>query len=372
MRFWFQTGFEMNYNYLALNINLYFFHFSFDGLESLAILSHLATPRISDPDQVLIRVLAASVDPVDISLMSGLGRHERLKAVDHEDVLVLGRDLSGKVVEVGTNVNSLKVGDNVWALVPILERHGALADFVVLNEDLVRRKPNRVSHEGAATVPYSGVEAWRALHHAGILPNVTTKGKTVLVVDATSSVGCLAVQLVRAWGGNVVSVVNQRKFGPLAQMLGSSKVIVIENDDEAQEILEDELADLKLEAVIITSNYGPGDLPSKFYQLYLKIPSQGFVKAIAPERLDSDSYGLLRRGAMKLPLLGRLWRSNESILSRKRAHERRVILDELKRLIDSSMIQPVLDSTSTVTECEEAFQRTATKATIGKAIVTFS
>ena len=98
------------------------------------------------------------------------------------------------------------------------------------------------------------------------------QGKTVLVVDATSAVGCLAVQLVRVWGGSIISVVNQRKLAPLAQMLGSSRVIVIDNDDLCQDILEEELSEVgdNLEAVVVTSTYGAGDLPPTFYHRFLK------------------------------------------------------------------------------------------------------
>jgi len=346
---------------------------SFDGLEGLVIRENGAAPRIFRPDQVLIRVHAASVDPADISLLSGLGRYERSKAGQSQDRdnVVLGRDLSGTLVEVGNNVSGFNVGDHVWAVIPLLERNGALSDHVVIKEDLVRRKPVKVGHEGAATVPFSGIMAWKALHEAGVLPNATTKGKTVLVVEATSAVGCLAVQLVRTWGGTVVSVVSQRKLAPLAQMLGSSRVIVIENDDESERILDEELATTKLEAVLITANSTYSDLPTTFYQKYLKNPatSKVIVKAAVPDRLDSDSYGFLRRNLlMQMP--GFVFRS-EYVLNGKRTRECRVILDELKRLIDSGHVQPVLDSTCSVSQAEEAFQRTAAKSTIGKSIVAF-
>ena len=117
------------------------------------------------PDQVLIRVHAASIDLSDVAILSGLGRYERKghprtrssQPVGQKDsALVLGRDVSGTLVEVGLNVNHLNVGDAVWAAVPLLERGGSIADFVVLSGERVRRKPINVGHEGAATVPYSG------------------------------------------------------------------------------------------------------------------------------------------------------------------------------------------------------------------------
>ena len=87
----------------------------------------LEAPRITDPNQVLVRVHAASVEPVDISILSGLGRHERLRSSSSKgsssERLVLGRDLSGVVVEVGINAATLDVGDQVWAIVPLTARY---------------------------------------------------------------------------------------------------------------------------------------------------------------------------------------------------------------------------------------------------------
>ena len=78
--------------------------------------------------------------------LSGLGRYERNPS--DEDALVLGRDLSGVVAEVGLEVHHLAVGDKVWGLVPITQPTGAMTDYVVLNAAHVRRKPPKIGHEG--------------------------------------------------------------------------------------------------------------------------------------------------------------------------------------------------------------------------------
>ena len=82
--------------------------------------------------------------------LSGLGRYERNPS--DEDVLVLGRDLSGVVAEVGLEVHHLAVGDKVWGLVPITQPTGAMTDYVVLNAAHVRRKPPKIGHEGKGQV----------------------------------------------------------------------------------------------------------------------------------------------------------------------------------------------------------------------------
>jgi reticulon-4-interacting protein 1, mitochondrial len=104
-----------------------------DGLESLSIRSDFERPRIESPDQVLVRIHAASVDPVDVLILSGTGRNERDASADS---VVLGRDFSGVVVEVGLHVEEFKIGDGVWSAVPVAA-NGCLAEYVVLPVDQV-------------------------------------------------------------------------------------------------------------------------------------------------------------------------------------------------------------------------------------------
>ena len=74
----------------------------------------------------------------------------------------------------------------------------------------------------------------------------------MLVIDATSAIGCIAVQLVRSWGASVISVVSHRQVVPLARMLGSHQVIVVENEDSTESV-QHELRGQTLDAVLILS-----------------------------------------------------------------------------------------------------------------------
>ena len=196
-------------------------------------------------------------------------------------------------------------------------------------------------------------------------------GKTVLVVDATSAIGCIAVQLIRSWGGAVVSVVGHRQVVPLAKMLGSHQVVVVENE-EPSESVRHELRQQTFDSILLTCNEQEGaTLSKKFCQTYLNVNNATIViEAATPNRIPSDTYGTLRRNFM-LPVYRRLFNSPH-VYSKKEDLYSKTILDELKQLVDSGKVQPVLDSTCDHTKCEDAFQRTATRATIGKAVVTFS
>lgn len=141
----------------------------YDGLEGLVIKDDMEGPRIMDTCEVLVKIVAAAVDPVDVSILRGLGWCERRK--DRYHPLILGRDFSGIVVEVGKDVNHISIGDAVWGFVPVLERSGSLSENIVIPGERTRKKPLNISHEGAATVPFSGMAAWESLGKCGIYPN---------------------------------------------------------------------------------------------------------------------------------------------------------------------------------------------------------
>lgn len=81
--------------------------------------------------------------------------------------VVLGRDCSGIIVEIGQDVTKFEIGDEVWFTVPFWSP-GTLAEFVVVKEQLIAKKPKGIRFEIAASVPYSGSVAWNALCYAGL------------------------------------------------------------------------------------------------------------------------------------------------------------------------------------------------------------
>ena len=176
-------------------------NYQYGGIESLNLRSDLIVPRITRPNQVLVRVHAASVDVTDISILSGLGKTERKMSQDQKirssnvAEVVLGRDFSGVVLDVGRNVSNVEVGDTVWSAQPIA-LNGTLSEFVVIDSNTVRLKPVLLNHDGAATLPYSSLLVWDALvNQARIQPKHGLRNKRVLIVDAGSPTGCIAIQV---------------------------------------------------------------------------------------------------------------------------------------------------------------------------------
>src|SRR5689334_7261467 len=124
---------------------------SFGGSDVLA-LEDLPKPQPRD-GEVLIKVAAASVNPIDYKIRSGEFKQ------GGQPPLTLGRDVSGTVEGVGRGVAGVKVGDEVYALLD--REHGGYAEYTVANIDGVAPKPRSIDHIHAAAVPLAATTAWQ-------------------------------------------------------------------------------------------------------------------------------------------------------------------------------------------------------------------
>lgn len=178
----------------------------FGGVENL-IYKDIEKP-ILKPDEVLIEVKAIGVNPVDVKVRS---RQAPLaEDLIRYDPLILGWDVSGVVIEVGSLVNKFGIGDEVFGMVNFVGHGRAYAEFVAAPESHLALKPNRISHIEAAASTLAALTAWQAF---------TTYGKlrthdVVLVHAASGGVGHFAVQIAKYMGAYVIatSSVQNRDF----------------------------------------------------------------------------------------------------------------------------------------------------------------
>jgi NADPH2:quinone reductase len=151
----------------------------------------LPTPQ-AGPGQLLVRVKASSVNPVDAGIAAG-----HLKEMfPHEFPVLVGRDYAGVVEQVGAGVTGYAAGDAVFGFVPGMSpgiHHGAWAELIVVAQDQVAHLPDGVDLAQAGAAPLAGVTAL-AVHDA-LSPS---QGDTVLMVGANGGVGTIAVQLAAA------------------------------------------------------------------------------------------------------------------------------------------------------------------------------
>ncbi|MFB7585348.1 NADP-dependent oxidoreductase [Streptomyces hydrogenans] len=166
-------------------------------------------------DDVLVKVHAASVNPLDMKIRNG-----DLKAIlPYRLPLVLGNDLAGTVVRVGSSVDRFAVGDEVYAR-PDKDRIGTFAELLAVHQDDLAPKPATLTMTEAASLPLVALTAWQALvERANVQP-----GQKVLIHAGAGGLGSIAVQLAKALGAHVATTASTAKVG-LVKELGADEVI---------------------------------------------------------------------------------------------------------------------------------------------------
>lgn len=164
------------------------------GPPSVMKLIHQPTPDPGD-DEVLVRVKAASVNPVDIQTRRG----------DYKDAIALparlGVDCAGVIKKVGKDVHGLQAGDEVYYVPRLLANEGSYATHHVEKASIVAKKPETLSFEQAATLPLAAGTAWECLMERGRLKS----GDKVLIHGGAGGVGVYAIQIAKFFGAHVVT-----------------------------------------------------------------------------------------------------------------------------------------------------------------------
>ena len=179
---------------------------SFGGPEVLE-LAELPRP-VPQPTEVLVRVRAAGVNPVELFIRSGAF------PLIGQPPFTLGWDVSGVVEEVDPGVSRFKVGDEVYGMPYFPRAAGGYAEYVAAPSRQLVRKPAGLSHTEAAALPLAGLTAWQMLvDTAGV-----AEGQRVLVHGAGGGVGHLAVQIAKARGAYVIGTASAAKQGFLREL----------------------------------------------------------------------------------------------------------------------------------------------------------
>lgn len=163
-------------------------------------------------NEILVRVHAAGVNPVDWKIRSGMFKGGRESAFP----LILGFDVSGTVEQLGEGVSNVQVGDPVYANIP----GGAYAEYVAFAAQAAAPKPKSLDFVQAASVPVAALTAWQALFEHGKL----SAGQTVLVHAAAGGVGNFAVQFAHRRGARVIGTASARNHD-FVRSLGADEVI---------------------------------------------------------------------------------------------------------------------------------------------------
>ena len=277
--------------------------------------------------EVLVRVRAAGVNPVDWKIRSG-----GLKSMSPKLPQIPGFDVAGVVASVGAGVERFKVGDEVFSYMS-LRRGGGYAEFVAIPEGEVASKPKKADFVHAAAVPLAALTAWQALFdHADL-----KEGQTVLVHGGAGGVGHFAVQLAKAKGAKVIATGSEKNLAFLKE-LGADQVI----DYRAQKF-EEHVRDVD----VVLDSIGDDTL-ARSYQVLKK---GGFVVSIVaqPDQAKLAELGL--RGAVFLV------QPNPAQLA------------EIAALIDAGKVVPVVSETLPLAEAKRAHELSQAGHTRGKIVL---
>jgi NADPH:quinone reductase-like Zn-dependent oxidoreductase len=195
------------------------------GTPEVLKLEDIAKPTPAD-DRVLVRVQAASVNPLDWHFMRGKPYIVRpMAGVGKPDSILLGSDFAGTVEAVGKSVTRFKPGDEVFG-----DRDGAFGEYVSVRENgAMALKPGNMSMEQAAAVPIAGITALQALRDKGKIQ----AGQKVLINGASGGVGTFAVQIAKTYGADVTGVCSTRNVD-MVRSIGADHVIDYTKEDFTQ------------------------------------------------------------------------------------------------------------------------------------------
>ncbi|MEU6770222.1 NADP-dependent oxidoreductase [Streptomyces sp. NPDC046759] len=188
-----------------------------DGFGGPEVLQVQQVPRpVPLPTEVLVRVHAAGINPVDWKTRGGTG----MAGVLGEPPFTLGWDVSGVVEEVGFGVTTLKAGDEVYGMPWFPRAANAYAEYVTAPARQFARKPAALDHVHAAAVPLAALTAWQAVVDTAHV----RAGQRVLVTAAAGGVGHFAVQFARHLGAHVIATASAARH-PWLKELGADETV---------------------------------------------------------------------------------------------------------------------------------------------------
>jgi NADPH:quinone reductase-like Zn-dependent oxidoreductase len=291
----------------------------------------ISTPLIK-PGEVLVKLTASSINPVDYKIRRG-----DLKVVLRKRFpLVLGHDVSGEVVGLGSDNSSLKIGQKVFGMNPTFSM-GAYAGYIAMKENNLATAPEKMGLAEAAVIPLAGLTALQGLRDHGKLG----KNQEVLINGASGGVGSFAVQIAKIMGANVTGVCSGKNVETVRK-LGADVVV----DYTRQPIT---------------------DLPNRYDLVFDAVAKSGFTQC---RRI------LKRKGHYVTTLPGPaafFWQALSKFTARS-AHtmwvnSNRKDLDTLRGYVDMAGLHVLIEKQYHYHQLAEAMRHAESERTVGKLLI---
>lgn len=279
-------------------------------------------------DEVLIRVFASAVNPVDQKTVSGTAQEKFPTKLP----LTIGWDVSGVIEKIGEKVRNFHIGDEVYGR-PYPTTNGAFAEYLVIKASEIALKPKSLDHLNAAAVPLAGLTAWQGLFKFGKLE----KGQEVLIHAASGGVGSFAVQFAKWKGAYVIGTGSGENLAFIKQ-LGADEAIDYKTQN-FEEVVTD--ADLVFDLI-------GHDTQQRSLQVIK--PGGRLVTTIMPEFKDEAKEKHIQL---------------EGFTAQSYPED----LEKIAELIDQGMVSPVVSGVLSLEDAVKAERLNAQGNTRGKIVI---
>ncbi|WBW73882.1 trans-2-enoyl-CoA reductase [Schizosaccharomyces osmophilus] len=303
------------------------------------------------PDDVIVDVVAVSVNPVDYKLMR---TYQLVHKAMQKPPVIPGFDFAGKVVSTGTSVTGLKVGDRVWgkqSLALQKNRGGTLTNQVLTGVNCLHTIPDSISFNDAAAFGTAGLTAWEGLvEHMHVKP-----GQKVVILGGSGGVGTFAIQIAKALGVEVTSISSTTNL-QLCKSLGATHAIDYKVDDVVARLAETGPYDYVFDLI---NDNGLYNAASKF------LKHGGAFYGIASD-ISLGYMGSVISRKLRPKLFGGSSHAYHDFLEQAKPET----IKAFSGFIATNKIETVIDSVYSFDHALDAFERVASHRSQGNVIVT--
>lgn len=275
-------------------------------------------------DEILVKIHAASVNPVDWKIRDGSGEKFGMKLP-----LILGADFAGTVEKTGNDIKKFKKEDAVYGKILL----GCYAEYVIVKENELGRKPNNIDFESAASIPMGALTSWQAIFEAAGLKS----GQKILVHAASGGVGSMAVQLAKAKGAYVIGTASASNED-FVKDLGADEFI-----DYTATKFEDVVKDVD----VVYDTIG-GDTQERSFQLLKK---GGYLVSL----VQDPSKELLKEHNVEGKVIASVPNPEQ--------------LEEITEMIEAGKVKPLVEKVFPLSEAKKAQKLSKQGHTRGKIIL---
>lgn len=315
------------------------------------VITDVQTPIIQ-PNDVLVRIIAASINPIDLKTKDG-GLKVLLK---YQLPLTLGSDFAGIITAVGPSVTNFQIGDAVYGRAP-KNRIGTFAEYIAIDATAIALKPNNLTFEEAAAVPLVGLTSYQALHDI----MQVQPGQKVLIQGGSGGIGTIAIQIAKHLGATVATTTSAKHF-ELVKSLGADIVI-----DYHQQNFADVLSDYDF----VFDTRGGKTLEDAFKIIkpggqvvsISGLPNARFSKAYGVPHWQQHLFGLLTH---RLSKLEKQTKATYTFLFMQPSGAQ---LDILRHLIEHKSLKPIIDRVVPFKDINSALQYSYSGRATGKIIL---